>query len=175
MSPASMGSEGRYHRALACFAHTSTNATTSGNALIPLRWNDLLAISVVFTLADETVPKKPKKLRIETLYEPAHCHKKNARKSRKGDELNVVYSGAFYTDPDTVFDTNIGKPDPLKFTLGVGKVMPGWEQGMTKMCIGERRKLIIPGDLTFNGEPAIYQVELKGLKRKAPSPGKSEL
>jgi hypothetical protein len=42
-------------------------------------------------LADETVPKKPKKLRIETLYEPAHCHKKNARKSRKGDELNVVY------------------------------------------------------------------------------------
>jgi hypothetical protein len=70
--------------------------------------------------------------------------------------------------------------------------MPGWEQGMTKMCIGERRKLIIPGDLTFSeypdlnlganlsnvsldGEPAIYQVELKGLKRKAPSPGKSEL
>lgn len=42
-------------------------------------------------LANETGPKKPKKLRIETLYEPAHCHKKNARKTRKGDELNVIY------------------------------------------------------------------------------------
>ncbi|KAF5341192.1 hypothetical protein D9611_006125 [Ephemerocybe angulata] len=139
----------------------------------------LLLEGPVSVLADQSSgPKKPKKLKIETTYEPAACHKKNAKKSRKGDELSVIYSGAFYTDPDTVFDTNIGKPEPLKFTLGVGKVMPGWEEGLSKMCLGERRKLSIPGDLTFNGEAAIYEIELKSLKRKAPvasSPGKSEL
>ncbi|RXW16168.1 hypothetical protein EST38_g9683 [Candolleomyces aberdarensis] len=140
-------------------------------ALLALFWDSPVAT------AEDTGPKKPKKLKIQTTYEPASCHKKGAKKARKGDELNVIYSGAFYTDPDTIFDSNFAKKDPLKFILGIGKVMPGWDEGLTKMCVGERRKLIIPGDLTFNGEPAIYNIELKGLKRKAPSasPGKSEL
>lgn len=61
--------------------------------LLCLLFNFLLPVldGPTAALASESGPKKLKKLKIETTYEPAHCHKKNARKTRKGDELEVIY------------------------------------------------------------------------------------
>ncbi|KAJ8320757.1 hypothetical protein KUTeg_002344 [Tegillarca granosa] len=41
-----------------------------------------------------------------------------------------------------------GRP-PITFQLGTGQVIPGWEQGLLDMCIGERRKLHIPSHLAY--------------------------
>ncbi|CDK27005.1 unnamed protein product [Kuraishia capsulata CBS 1993] len=52
-------------------------------------------------------------------------------------------------DDGTVFDSSYTRGDPLQFTLGVGQVIQGWDQGLTNMCIGEKRKLTIPSHLAY--------------------------
>ena len=52
---------------------------------------------------------------------------------------------------DRVFSTNyffcrfpIHRNKPFDFTLGVGQVIQGWDEGVAGMCVGEQRTLIIP-------------------------------
>ena len=33
---------------------------------------------------------------------------------------------------------------PFQFTLGVGQVIAGWDEGLLGMCVGETRTLVIP-------------------------------
>ena len=47
----------------------------------------------------------------------------------------------------TEFDSSIPRGDPLEFTLGMGQVIKGWDQGLLGMCKGEKRKLSIPPHL----------------------------
>ena len=63
---------------------------------------------------------------------------------------------------------------PFDFTLGRGMVIKGWDQGLVGMCIGERRKLVIPSGLGYgdNGSPPkipggatlVFEVELLDIK-----------
>jgi FKBP-type peptidyl-prolyl cis-trans isomerase FkpA len=46
----------------------------------------------------------------------------------------------------TKFDSSIS---PLPFTLGVGQVIPGWDQGLVGMKVGGSRTLIIPSSLAY--------------------------
>jgi FK506-binding protein 2 len=62
------------------------------------------------------------------------------------------------------------------FTLGVGQVIKGWDQGLLDMCEGEKRKLIIPSHLGYGeqgaggkipgGATLIFDVELLKIDRK---------
>ena len=45
------------------------------------------------------------------------------------------------------FDASYDRNQPFVFTLGAGQVIPGWEQGIPGMCIGEKRKLTLPSSL----------------------------
>ena len=47
------------------------------------------------------------------------------------------------------FDSSIDRNRPLDFTLGVGQVIKGWDQGLEGMCVGEERKLTIPANLAY--------------------------
>lgn len=58
-----------------------------------------------------------------------------------GDTVRVHYTGTL-TD-GTVFDSSRGR-DPLEFTLGGGRVIPGFEQAITGMKVGEARTVTIP-------------------------------
>lgn len=49
----------------------------------------------------------------------------------------------------TVFDTSYKRGQPLAFTVGVGQVIQGWDQGLLDMCIGEKRHLTIPPDMAY--------------------------
>lgn len=84
-----------------------------------------------------------------------------------GSTVTVNYTGAL---PDgTVFDSSIPRGEPFVFTLGEGKVIPGWEAGLLGMKEGGTRILAIPpqfayGEQAYGPIPAnstlIFQVEL---------------
>ncbi|RPB21594.1 putative FKBP-type peptidyl-prolyl isomerase [Terfezia boudieri ATCC MYA-4762] len=65
------------------------------------------------------------------------------RKTRKGYTIEVHYRGTLESD-GTQFDASYDRGQPFKFTLGQGRVIKGWDEGLLDMCIGEKRKLTIP-------------------------------
>ena len=58
------------------------------------------------------------------------------------------YTGQLYSDC-TVFDSSVERGDPFTFTLGRGEVIQGWDDGLSGMCVGEKRKLTIPSDMAY--------------------------
>ncbi|XP_051537267.1 peptidyl-prolyl cis-trans isomerase FKBP2-like isoform X2 [Myxocyprinus asiaticus] len=73
-------------------------------------------------------------------------------KSRKGDVLNMHYTGKL--EDGTEFDSSIPRNQPFTFTLGTGQVIKGWDQGLLGMCEGEKRKLVIPSELGYGDRGA---------------------
>jgi peptidylprolyl isomerase len=69
-----------------------------------------------------------------------------------GSTVEVQYVGVL-TDGEE-FDTS-WDGEPFSFTLGAGRVIPGWEEGVAGMKVGGRRALVIPADLAYgpSGSP----------------------
>jgi FKBP-type peptidyl-prolyl cis-trans isomerase FkpA len=73
-----------------------------------------------------------------------------------GNTLSVYYTGWLYDPgrPDNKglqFDGNVGAETPLTFTLGIGRVIQGWDEGLVNLRVGGLRRLIIPPALTYGG------------------------
>jgi peptidylprolyl isomerase len=118
-----------------------------------------------------TVPKgtgsPPTTLKAETLIQGSGAPIK------EGQQATVQYVGVLFKDGKE-FDTNWGTgKQPFKFTLGSGQVIPGWDQGVLGMKVGERRRLTIPADLAYGaqGSPPkigpnqalIFDIDLKKI------------
>lgn len=65
----------------------------------------------------------------------------------EGDAVLVNYVGVLSKD-GTRFDGNFGGA-PFPVTLGLGRVIPGWDQGLLGIKAGGRRQLDIPSDLAY--------------------------
>ncbi|XP_068599125.1 peptidyl-prolyl cis-trans isomerase FKBP2 [Brachionichthys hirsutus] len=95
-------------------------------------------------------------------------------RSRKGDVLSMHYTGKL--EDGTEFDSSLTHNRPFTFTLGTGQVIKGWDQGLLGMCVGEKRKLVIPSDLGYGdrgappnipgGATLIFEVELLDIERR---------
>ena len=92
---------------------------------------------------------------------------------KTGQQATVNYVGVLFKDGKE-FDTSWGKgKQPFQFALGSGQVIPGWDQGVLGMKVGERRRLTIPADLAYGAqgsppkigpnEPLIFDIDLKKI------------
>jgi FKBP-type peptidyl-prolyl cis-trans isomerase 2 len=65
---------------------------------------------------------------------------------KTGDTVRVHYTGAL--ENGTVFDSSTGG-EPLRFTVGTGAVIPGFDAGVVGMRVGETKTLHIPVDQAY--------------------------
>lgn len=77
--------------------------------------------------------------------------------AKEGDTVKVHYTGRL--DDGTVFDTSADR-DPLEFTVGTGRVIPGFEEGIVGMNTGESKTVTIPADKAYGPHHKEMQVEI---------------
>lgn len=53
-----------------------------------------------------------------------------------------------------MFDSSFVRKQPFTFELGVGQVIPGWDQGLVGVCKGEERHLVVPSALAYGEKGA---------------------
>jgi FKBP-type peptidyl-prolyl cis-trans isomerase len=94
--------------------------------------------------------------------------------AEKYDILTVNYTGKL--EDGTIFDSskNPGR-DPFRFTVGLGQVIKGWDEGFVGMKIGGMRTLTIPpemgygvrgaGDVIPQNATLIFEVELLEVEK----------
>lgn len=86
--------------------------------------------------------------------------------------IQVDYTG--WLDDGTKFDSSLDRNKPIHFLYGMGKVIPGWDQGLVGMNVGGKRQLVIPYDLAYgeDGRPPVippkatltFEIELISAK-----------
>jgi len=94
---------------------------------------------------------EPGELKMQVTHSPGRCRKI----AREGDQLTMHYTGKLSSG--TKFDSSVDRNKPFQFTLGVGQVIAGWDEGLAGMCVGEKRTLVIPPDLAY-GEQGVGAV-----------------
>jgi len=103
-------------------------------------------------------------LKVEYISKPDNCDKV----ARNGDMLKMHYTGTL--EDGKKFDSSYDRSEPFQFQIGVGQVIKGWEEGVLGMCVGEKRRLIVPpalgygdqgaGDIIPGGATLFFDVEL---------------
>ncbi|MCB0453425.1 MAG: peptidylprolyl isomerase [Aequorivita sp.] len=98
--------------------------------------------------------------------------KGNGKKAEKGKTVSVHYKGAL-TD-GTEFDSSYKRKQPINFQLGVGQVIPGWDEGIQLLHVGDKARFVIPSYLAYGERGAggvippsatlIFDVELMDVK-----------
>lgn len=87
-----------------------------------------------------------------------------------GDTAFVKYTGKFLSG--TIFDSNVGETDTLKFPVKQGFVLEGFDEGISYMREGSKAILLIPSYLAYGQSgylmpsytPVLFDVELVKLK-----------
>ena len=99
----------------------------------------------------------------------------HGRAAVAGDRVTVHYTGWLFDENATdnrgvKFDSSVDRGDKFQFSLGAGRVIKGWDEGVAGMLIGETRVLTIPPDMGYGsrghgdvippGATLIFKVEL---------------
>ncbi len=79
--------------------------------------------------------------------------------AQNGDTVYVHYTGKL--NDGTVFDSSLGRGQPLDFVLGMGMVIRGWDEGIVGMKVGEKKVLEIPPEKAY-GQQGVPNVETGG-------------
>ena len=97
--------------------------------------------------------------------------------AKTGAEVKINYYGTL--EDGTMFDTSQKRNRPFGFTIGQGRVIKGWDQGVPGMKVGGKRRLTIPADLAYGKRargkiPAnatlIFELELVEMTPPLPPP-----
>lgn len=66
--------------------------------------------------------------------------------ARDGSVVKVHYRGTL--EDGTVFDSSLGR-EPLEFTIGAGTMIPGFENAVRGMEVGQKKTVTIPADEAY--------------------------
>lgn len=98
--------------------------------------------------------------------------KGSGAKAEKGKTVSVHYEGALTNGQ--VFDSSYKRKQPIDFSLGVGQVIPGWDEGVSLLNVGDKARFVIPSHLAYGSTGAggvippnatlIFDVELMNVK-----------
>ena len=93
--------------------------------------------------------------------------------AQAGMTVRAHYVGVAYSTGEE-FDASWNRGQPLDFRLGVGQVIPGWDQGVAGMKVGGRRRITIPPNLAYGkrgaggvigpDETLVFVVDLVGVR-----------
>jgi len=102
-------------------------------------------------------------------------NKENKIYPQAGDNVEVHYTG--YLEDGKIFDSSVRRGEPIIFTIGKGQVIKGWDEGISRLTVGEKARLIIPYNLAYgeNGYPPVippkanltFDVELLNIYKPA--------
>nr|WP_297309904.1 peptidylprolyl isomerase [uncultured Flavobacterium sp.] len=99
-------------------------------------------------------------------------NKGNGKKAEKGKKVAVHYKGQLVNGKE--FDNSFKRKEPIEFTLGVGQVIEGWDEGIQLLQVGDKARFVIPSHLGYGSRGAggvippnsvlIFDVELMDVK-----------
>ena len=80
----------------------------------------------------------------------------DAQSPKEGKEVTVHYTGWLNENgqPGKKFDSSVDRGQQFKFKIGMGYVIPGWDEGVLGMKVGEKRRLYIPANLGYGARGA---------------------
>jgi peptidylprolyl isomerase len=91
---------------------------------------------------------------------------------QRGQTLSVHYTGTLQNG--TKFDSSRDRGTPMDFQFGVTPMIKGWDEGLSTMKVGGKRKIIVPPALGYGatGRPPtippnstlIFEIELLAIK-----------
>ncbi|MFC4094444.1 peptidylprolyl isomerase [Euzebyella saccharophila] len=98
--------------------------------------------------------------------------KGDGAKAEKGSKVSVHYEGSLMNGQ--VFDSSYKRKQPIDFQIGVGQVIPGWDEGIGLLQVGDKARFVIPSDLAYGSAGAggvippnatlLFDVELMDVK-----------
>ncbi|MBS1638330.1 MAG: FKBP-type peptidyl-prolyl cis-trans isomerase [Bacteroidetes bacterium] len=97
--------------------------------------------------------------------------------AKAGELVTINYRGTTLSGQE--FDSSFGK-EPIKFVLGQGRVIPGWEEALLMMSKGGKAKLVIPSALAYGPQgrgglitpfcTLVFEVEMVNIEKAPEQP-----
>ncbi|MEO7067059.1 MAG: FKBP-type peptidyl-prolyl cis-trans isomerase [Rhodanobacter sp.] len=144
-----------------------------------MRW--LLSLITVFSLAACSSPPQAQAQAMGNVDKLTIVDQKvgTGDEAKVGSEVSVQYTGWLYDENakdkhGTKFDSSRDHGAPFSFTVGEGRVIAGWDQGLVGMRVGGTRTLLIPSELGYGARGAggdippnaslVFDIELLSVK-----------
>jgi len=119
-------------------------------------------------IADKLAAKKKLAKKDESGLQILVEKKGTGRKPKAGEWVQVHYTG--YLPDGTKFDSSVDRGQPIKFQVGKGRVIAGWDKGIMQLKEGAKAILFIPPYLGYGERGAggvippnsdlVFEVEL---------------
>lgn len=101
----------------------------------------------------------------------------DGRAPEQGEVVSVHYTG--YLEDGTEFDSSVDSGQPFSFAIGQGLVIPGWDEGIALLNVGDKGRLILPPELGYGERGAgggiippnatlVFDVELVDIRPGSP-------
>jgi FKBP-type peptidyl-prolyl cis-trans isomerase FkpA len=154
------------HVLLACTLALSACRPGSGNGQVQVAGRpESLSYASELSVNLASMTKQPSGLYVQDLTTGTGAE------AARGKTVDVHYTGWLADGKE--FDSSRGN-DPFSFTLGQGRVIAGWDEGVAGMKVGGKRRLVLPPELGYGeagaggvippGATLVFEVELLGVR-----------